>query len=276
MNVYVISNTPTSDPLGQRCRAVLGYKNVLDVSTFSGQEWYETYSASYPFSNVYDYRTNTEWSPLAASGSVTIGFYQTSPSYISYLGIFSKNAEQANLGFSVRVFNNLTSSWVDCGSRASFGDGKPQMLTFDPIFSSYQEITFTFTQRVYIASISMGEAVIFGKTVSTGYQPARNASLDEVSQFSTEGNNFVQGRRITNGHQEKAAIKRLAYEEIDVWWREFMNHVLDSKPFFFMANNQKQTQAIYGIQNPSSLPKPAYTTSALTDDIQFEISGWAS
>lgn len=276
MNVFVVSNTPSVDPLGKRCRAVLGYKNILTTSSFSGNAFYETAAASYPFTNAYDFKTNTEWSPLITSGSVTITIYQPSPSYISYAGIFCKNAQQANLGIVVRVFDNLLADWVDCGSRSSFGDGKPQMIAFDPILSSRQEITFTFSQRVYIASISVGEAIIFGKTVSTGYQPGRNASLDEVSQFSTDGNNFVQGRRITNGNQEKASVKRLMYDEIDAWWNSYMNHVLDSKPFFFMANNQKQTQAFYGIQNPTSLPKPSYTSSSLTDDISFEISGWSS
>ena len=260
----------SDDGSNQLCRAILGFHNLLNQSSI----FLTSEDPSYPFSLAYDFKTNTEYSPLIESGSVQIDFLQAEPSTISYFGLFCKNAMDCNLSFQYEVKPFGASSYTIVGSRSVFKNAAPQMLSFDPINSSEQRLTISFDSKCFIASINTGEAVVFGRTVSAGYQPARNASLDEVSNFTTDGNNFVQGRRLMNGFQEKAPINYQSYDFIDTWWRGFMNHVLDSKPVFFMANNQKPANCVYGLQNPQTLTKPNYKNKRHTD-IEFEINGWA-
>ncbi len=268
-NTFVVRSAPVVLP-GNRCRAVLGYKNIL----ISSDVVPDSIDPDYPIALAYDYKTNTEYSPLTSLGTVVISIKQITPTTINYFGLFSKNAEDCGLSFLLEVKDFATSSFVTVGSRGSFGNAIPQMFSFDNIESIEQRLTIYFTDKCYIASISMGEAIVFSRTVSAGYQPGRNASLDEVSNFTTDGNNFVQGRRISNGYQEKASLNFQAYSSIDIWWREFMNHVLDSKPLFFMANNENPLNCIFGLQNPSSLPKPSYKNKQHAD-IDFDINGWA-
>lgn len=270
-NTFVVSSAPSSGSgSGNLCRSVLGYKNAVASSSVSAS----SVDPAYPVELSYDFKTNTEYSPLLNSGSVVITISQSMPSVISYFGIFSKNARDCNLSFMVEVQNFATGLFVNVGSRGSFENAVPQMLSFAGITSIQQRITIYFDSKCYIASLALGEAMVFSRPTSVGYQPARNASLDEVSNFSTDGNNFVQGRRISNGLQEKGAVRYQEYSSIDTWWKSFMNHVLDSKPLFFMANNQRQNNCVYGLQNPSTLPKLAYKNWAHTD-VEFEINGWA-
>jgi hypothetical protein len=268
-NVFVVSSAPSS-PYENLCKAILGFKNVLTSSLVSA----DSEDEDYPIELCYDFKTNTEFSPEVASGEVVIDIIQPSPSNINYVGIFSKNARDCELSFEVEVKDFETGNFVSVGTRGSFANASPQMISFDSIYSLQQRITINFSSKCYIASISMGEAVVFSRTVSAGYQPGRNSSLDEVSNFTTDGNNFIQGRRISNGYQEKASINYQQYTFVDTWWRDFMNHVLDSKPLFFMANNQDQNNCIFGMQNASNLIKPNYKNSQQTD-VEFEINGWA-
>lgn len=268
-NTFVVSSTPSSGS-GNFCRSVLGYKNILVSSSLSAA----SVDPAYPLALSYDFKTNTEYSPLINSGSVVITITQASPSIISYFGLFSKNAKDCNLSFMVEVMDFSTGLFVNVGTRGSFENAVPQMLSFSGINSIQQKITIYFDSKCYIASLALGEAIVFSRTVSVGFQPGRNASLDEVSNFSTEGNNFVQGRRISNGLQEKGEVRYQEYNFIDTWWKSFMNHVLDSKPLFFMANNQRQNNCVYGLQNPRTLTKPTYKNWAHTD-IELELNGWA-
>lgn len=270
-NTFVVSAAPTGGSgSGNLCRAVLGYKNVLT----GGSVTPVSVDPKYPMPLAYDFKTNTEYSPLINSGSVVITAIQSGPSLINYFGLFSKNAKDCNLSFMVEVQDFATGLFVNVGTRGSFENAIPQMLSFAPINSIQQRITIYFDSKCFIASLSMGEAIVLGRTVSVGYQPGRNASLDEVSNFTTDGNNFVQGRRIANGFQEKAPVNYQQYTFIDTWWRGFMNHVLDSKPIFFMANNQLPQYCVYGLQNPKTLTKPSYKNKQHTD-IEFDINGWA-
>lgn len=269
-NTFIVNAAPGSDFYTNLCRAILAYDNILPSSSVTPS----SVDSKYPMVLAYDFKTNTEYSPLITSGSVTINIAQSSPSNINYFGLFSKNAGTCGLSFVVEVMDYTTGLYVNVGSRSSFKNAAPQMLSFNSIFSSAQRITISFTSKCYIASLSLGEAVVFSRTVSSGYQPARNASLDEVSNFTTDGNNFVQGRRLVNGYQEIAPINYQRYDFIDEWYRDFMDHVLDSKPIFFMANNRKPLNCIYGLQNPKTLPKPKYKNWAHTD-IELEINGWA-
>lgn len=268
-NTFVVSSSP-SVGANNLCRAILGYRNLFITGNVTGG----SPDPSYPLALAYDYKTNTEYSPSISSGSVVINIYNSSPVDVNYFGIFCKNAQDCGLSFTVEVLNNATGLYETVGTRGSFGNAIPQMIYFDAVSSIAQRITLYFTSKCYIASMSIGEAVVFSRTVSVGYQPGRNASIDEVKNFATDGNNFIQGRRITNGYEEKAPINYQTYSFIDTWWREFMNHVLDSKPIFFMANNQDQNNCIFGLQNPQTLTKPSYKNSHHTD-IDFDIRGWA-
>jgi len=265
-NVFVVNNL---SPTSHLCTAVLGFRNVINGAQYIGSE-----DPLYPFANAFDNKTNTEYSPFITSGTVIIEFSQSAPTSISYFALFCKNSGQCNLSFEYEVLNVNTGNYESVGTRSAFGNAKPQMISFDPILSSAQRLTIGFDSKCYIANIATGAAINFGRTVSQGFQVGRNASLDEVASFSTEGNNFIQGRRLFNGYQEKASLAFLNYDEVDVWWSEYMNHVLNSKPLFFMANNQKQNNVVFGLQSPNNLTKPSYKNSFDTD-LEFDIQGWA-
>lgn len=263
----VDSNTLGANNL---CRAVLGFANYLETESAS----VSSEDPAYPFELAYDFKTNTEYSPSTTSGSTVITVTNSEYKTVNYFGIFSKNAGDCDLSVLVEILNPETGIYETVGTLDNFENARPKMLYWKDKTAFIQRITITYSSKCFIASLAIGKAVVFSRTVSVGYQPGRNASLDEVSNFTTEGNNFVQGRRISNGYQEKAPINYQQYGFIDIWWREFMNHVLDSKPFFFMANNQQQYNCVYGIQNPNSLNKPSYKNSNHTD-IEFDINGWA-
>jgi len=267
-NVFVVN--PSVLGANNLCRAVLGFQNLMTTeSVFTSSP-----NANYPFPLAYDYKTNTEYSPAESSGTVTIDIYNSTYLPCNYLGIFSKNAGDCNLSVTVSVLDQLTGLYVEVGSRSGFANAKPQMIYWDEKLTAAIRVVISFDSTCYIASLSVGKAVVFSRPPSVGYQPGRNASLDEVSNFSTDGNNFIQGRRLRNGFEEKAPINYQEYDWADTWWSDFMNHVLDSKPVFFMANNQRQNNCVFGLQNPQTLTKPKYKNSHHTD-IELEIRGWA-
>jgi len=267
-NTFVVD----SESLGANnlCRAVLGYRNLF----VTGSPTTTSEDANYPFELAFDYKTNTEYSPFISSGTVTINIYNSEIVSSNYLGVFSKNGGDCGLSILVEVLDPISGDYESVGTLEDFENARPKMLYWKDRGGIAQRLTLTFTSKCYISSLSLGQAIVFGRTVSVGYQPGRNASLDEVSNFTTDGNNFIQGRRIRNSDEEKAPINYQTYGFVDLWWREFMNHVLDSKPVFFMANNQLQHNCIYGLQNPATLTKPSYKNSHHTD-IELEIRGWA-
>jgi len=269
-NTFVVSSAPIEVGAHNLCRAILGYKNLLNTSSYIVADQ----DPSYPFLLAHDFKTNTEYSPLSNSGSVEINIYNAEPLPVSYIGIFSKNASDCNLSVKVELANLSTGVYEEIVTRGSFGNAKPQMIYWEERQAVAIKITLYFSSKCYIASLSIGQAIVFSRPPSAGYQPARNASLDEVSNFSTDGNNFIQGRRLKNGFEEKAPINYQTYDWLDGWWAEFMNHVLDSKPIYFMANNQIQTNCVFGLQNPQSLTKPNYKNKQHVD-IDLEVRGWA-
>lgn len=261
-----------SETLGANniCRAVLGFRNLLSTESVTLGDP----DPNYPLELAYDFRTNTEYSPAISSGSVQILITNSDLQSVNYFGIFSKNAGDCGLSVTIEILNQLTGLYEIVGTISNFKNAKPEMVYWKDKTTYSQRITLSFTSKCFISTISLGKAIVFSRTVSTGYQPARNASLDEVSNFSTEGNDFVQGRRISNGFQEKAPVNYQTYGFVDLWWTEFMNHVLDSKPLFFMANNQKPENCVFGLQNPQSLTKPSFKNKQHCD-LDFEIRGWA-
>jgi len=271
-NAFVVgSGGAVLDTSGQ-CRAVLGYKNLLPTSILSATV---AEDASYPLSLAFDYKTNTEYSPSTASGSVVITVTQSVASNVSYFGLFSKNAGSCGLSFDIEIRDATTGTWGAAVSRGSFANGKPQMIYFDPVSSLQQRITIYYTSKAFIATLSLGDAVLFDRTPTSGYQPARNASIDDVSQFSTDGNNFVQGRRLQRGYSEQATVNHQTYSWVDSWWAGFMNHVLDSKPVFFMANSNDQSNCVFGLQDHKKLIKPSYENSTRCEGVRLDINGWA-
>jgi len=265
-SIFVVSSADAV--YAERCRAVLGFRNVMTSSTVTAS----SEDPTYPKELMYDYKSNTEYSPAITSGSTVINIY-TSSQTINYVGVFSKNAGDCGLSFKVEVFNVVTGLYLDLGTYGSMTNAVPRMVSFDPITSTAQRITFYFTSKCYIAAMHVGEAIVFSRAPSLGYQPGRNSTLDEVSQFTTDGANFTQGRRIGNGFQEKGVIRFQRYEDLDVWFREYMNHVYDSKPIFWLPNNQLNN-AVYGLQVPDRLQKLDYKTRHLTD-FEFEINCFA-
>lgn len=265
-NVFVVSSVESV--YAERCRAVLGFRNVMPLATVTAS----SEDTRYPKELMYDYKSNTEYSPALTIGSSVINIY-TSSQTINYVGVFSKNAGDCGLSFKVEVFNVVTGAYVDLGTYGSMTNAVPRVISFDSITSTAQRITFYFSSKCYIAAMHVGNAIVFSRTPSLGYQPGRNSSLDEVSQFTIDGANFTQGRRIGNGFQEKGAIRLQRYEDLDSWWREYMNHVLDSKPIFWLPNNQLNN-AFYGLQVPDKLQKLDYKTRHLTD-FEFEFNGFA-
>lgn len=270
MHTFVVSSPVAASTA--RCKTVLGYDNAMTRSTVTAST---ATDANYPIELMYDYKTNTEYSPSATSGSVVITITQSEQNYISYFGLFSKNGNDCGLSFVFEVQDATTGTYTNVGSRGSFANAGPQMIAFDPILSVTQRVTINFTSKCYIAAMATGTAIVFPRTVSNGYQAGRNVSLDEVAQFSTDGNNFVQGRRIKGSDQERASINFLNYSWVDSWWRFFKNHALDSKTLFFMANDNVQTRCIFGVQVPAQLTKLNNKSSVLCD-VDFEINGWAS
>ena len=266
-NVFVVSSNDSI--YAERCRAVLGFRNVMTKSTVT----VSSEDSAYPKELMYDHKSNTEYSPAATSGSAVINIYNSNQK-INYVGIFSKNAFECDLSFKIEVFDATTAAYVDMGTYSVTQNGVPRVVNFDTVQSSNaQRITLYFTSKCYIAALYVGEAIVFSRAPSLGYQPGRNSSLDEVSQFTTDGANFTQGRRIGNGFQEKGVVKFQRYSDMDIWWREYMNHVLDSKPIFWLNNNQLDN-AVYGLQDPSTLQKLDYKTRHLTD-FEFDIKGFA-
>lgn len=252
------------------CRAVLGFRNLM----VTGAATTSSNSTNYPFYLAYDNKTNTEYSPGINSGTVTITVTSSTLQKSNYFGIFSKNAGSCGLSVTVETLDPVSGNFVVVGTITGMENARPRMIYWKDTQSLIQRITLTFTSKCYISHMAIGEGVVFSRTVSTGYQPARNASRDEVMNFSTDGANFVQGRRIFNGYEERAEVRFQKYDWVDLWWREFMNHVLDSKPIFFMANNQRQNNCVFGMQIPDRLTKPNYRNKDSTD-IELEINGWA-
>jgi hypothetical protein len=274
INAFVVSSgAGISSTEGNECKSVLGFRNIVQNSTYT-IPYPMIEDPLYPFSLASDNKTNTEFSLTNTSGTCSIELNQLFPSVLSYFGLFSKNAGDCELSFSLDVQNSQDGTWSTVVERGSFKDGNPQMVTFAPVLSQRQYLNISFTKKPYISSISLGEAVTFTRNTSVGFSPGRNHCIDEVATFETDGNNFIQGRRLRRGNQETGEVSAQVYDWVDTWWAEYMNHVLDSKPIWFMANNQYQTDVIFGNQSPDKVRGSKYKDSVKSENIAFEIKGW--
>lgn len=268
-----MSNTLIVDLAGQvaqqKCSAsILGFRSVLGISSITGAQE----DSLYPFVNAIDYRDNTKYSPAITSGTVEILITQSKISEIDYFAFAIHNSQDALLTGKLEVDDGTGFNIV--AEFASIKSNRPFLVNFDAVNSSRQKLTLNFTSKLFIGSINIGKAVTFNRPPSIGFQPARTASLDKVEQFTTEGNNFIVGRRVNKGFQSTGGFRFVSFnDEINLWYEEYMNHVLDSKTIYFKWNKDKD-ETIYGLQNAKNLTKPTYSTS-FHADINFDINGYA-
>lgn len=266
MTVLVV-NTAANLTSYQCEYSAFGFRTLLPSSAISG----EAEDPSFPFANCVDFPDNTKYSPLASSGTVVIEISQSNTSQIDYFGMAIHNAQTAGLYAKLEYWDG--SGWVFIFDFASLQDDKPFMHTFTPVTTQKQRLTLTFTSKLYIGTIFIGKSLTALSTPDLGFQPAKFAPLDEVEQFTTDGNNTIMGRRIDRGNQAKGSFSLVEFDSLDVWYREFQNWALDSKPLFFKWSNLKD-EVIYGRQNPDNITKPTYTHSNFAT-LNFEINGYA-
>lgn len=267
MSAYLIVDQ-LATPAVSDATAILGYESILPLSSYSG----ENESPEFPFINALDYRDNTKYSPTITSGSVEIVFNQSSAQTIDYFAFAVHNSQDANMSGVLEVDSGLGYEIVAEFSQVL--NNRPFLKYFGEKQTSRQRLTLNFTGQLFIGSINIGKAVVFARAPSLGFQPGRTASNDKVEQFNTEGNNFIVGRRLSRGFNSKGVFRYIPFkDDIDSWFVEYMNHVLDSKTLYFKWNAGTD-QTIYGIQNPATLDKPSYVTS-FHSDISFDINGYA-
>ena len=247
--------------------SVLGFRSILPTSTITGQ----AENASLPFSNVLDFRDNTKYSPAASSGSVVIIFDQSTITEMDYWGLAIHNGQSAGLTGTLEIDEGA--GFVVESSFSGLVDDRPFLDYFGSKNSQRQRLTLNFTSNLFISAIYLGKSVVFNRAPSLGFQPARFSSLDKVEQFTTDGNNFIIGRRINRGFQAKGSFNFVNFTDIEATWEDFSNHVLDSQPVFFKWSNSKD-QVVFGLQPVNSLHKPSYVTSHHSN-VSFTIEGYA-
>jgi hypothetical protein len=271
-HIFVIPGASPSTPE----YTIFGADNHLYGSTFTGA----SEDADYPLANAFDWRDNTEFSPETYSGGQVFTVTQTTVGQFDYLGVFSKNAGTVELQLTVEVLDIDTASYVEVAFIDDFEDGKPRLVYFgDQKTQGYYEavtvrLTFEMTGKLYVTALHMGKGVVFEYTPSLGFTPAHLNPQDDIENFKTQGNNFIVGRRIRNGYTAKGVINFIHFDDINAWWPDFQQHVLNSRPLFFAWSNSQPNQVVYGLQDPKSLARPSYVTS-FHGNIEFEINGYA-
>lgn len=271
--VFVVDN---SDQVQASCKTILGYRDLLRDSVVSGTG-YSDEDPDYPVDNILDDSYYTEYSPDLADRPTTcqLIFTFAGPKTVNYFMLCSKNAQSSGLSVTIEVYDVDVGAYENVGGFGSMTNGVPVMKYFDDISALSIRVTFDYSAKPYIMSMMAGEAIVFPRTFSLGAQPASMAYLDEVEQFDAdEGLNIVNGRRLSRGKQLKGSINYVSMDLVRSFWDEYANHVLNSKPFCVMWNDNIPSDVIYGIQNPRNLTKPSYKTS-LFSQIDFEVLGWA-
>lgn len=268
--------------VGNGCRTVLGYRNILSVASLSGSA--DAYvDPIYPLQNMFDYSYHSEFSPnlTTAATSVVLNFSYSGVQQVSYFSMISKNAQESALQVMVEVLNAESGLYEAVGGFGSMTNGKPVMIYFG---KDYQpgyvnalavRVTLSYTAKPYIMTMNCGKAIVFPRTFSLGFQPGDTAFLDEVEQFyADDGLNLTIGRRMARGKQLKGTIGFVKMTTLREFWIEYTNHVLDSKPFTIMWNTNLPSQVMYGVQVPDRHTKPAYKNQMFAS-VDFEVIGWA-
>lgn len=265
--VYIVDDSIEQEGI---CRSVLGYRNALEGSIYSGA----AEDSSYPLENAFDHSYESEYAPLGAT-STQIIFSFSGATPINYFAVISKNAQQSGVSFTIEVLRSDTGLYEQVAGFGSMTDGIPAMSYFGQYSALAVRITMNYTSRPYIMTMFCGQAIVFPRTLSLGAQPGHLSNIDEVEIFyADEGLNIAPSRRLARGYQLKGSINYVKMTIIEQFWREYTDHVKGIKTLFFMWNDRMPEQVIYGVQIPDRLTKPTYKTS-LFSQIEFEIVGWA-
>ncbi len=263
-NVFVFGGSGSS---GGVCKSILGFRSVLPTSTVTG----DSEDTQYPFVNALDYRDNTQYSPSIESGSVTIEFRQAADVELDYLGIAIHNGKAAGLtGFLELLINGV---WTVVANFTPLGDLKTICEKFDLQSSQRQRLTLNFTSKLYIGTIYLGKSWQFSRMPNEGFTPANSNNIDEVVGFQSNTGQFIISRRKQVGYAQSGSFDFIAFDEINVEYIDYMNHVKDGKPFF-MKWDVNVNQNIFGQHaRPNNLRAPSYT-SANTATFDFEMVGY--
>lgn len=263
-NVFVLGGSGSS---GGVCKSILGFRSILPTSTIIDADE----DAQYPFANALDYRDNTQYSPSIESGSVTIEFRQAADVELDYLGIAIHNGKAAGLtGFLELLING---AWTVVANFTPLGDLKTICEKFDLQSSQRQRLTLNFTSKLYIGTIYLGKSWQFSRMPNEGFTPANSNNIDEVVGFQSNTGQFIISRRKQVGYAQSGSFDFIAFDEINVEYIDYMNHVKDGKPFF-MKWDVNVNQNIFGQHaSPNNLRAPSYT-SANTATFDFEMVGY--
>ena len=263
-NVFVLGDGGAN---GGVCKSILGFRSALPTSTIIDANE----DSLYPFVNALDYRDNTQYSPSIDSGSVTIEFRQAADVELDYLGIAIHNGKAAGLtGFLELLINGV---WTVVANFTPLGDLKTICEKFDLQSSQRQRLTLNFTSKLYIGTIYLGKSWQFSRMPNEGFTPANSNNIDEVVGFQSNTGQFIISRRKQVGYAQSGSFDFIAFDEINVEYIDYMNHVKDGKPFF-MKWDVNVNQNIFGQHaSPNNLRAPSYT-SANTATFDFEMVGY--
>lgn len=275
---FVVSSSSSNE--ASTCRAVLAYNDDLRDAIVSGTAS-TSVDSNFPVDLMFDDLYNTEWSIDFDSYPTTCQFIFsfTGIKQTNYFAIFSKNAGDCGLSVVIEVYRPETAAYEEVAGFGSMTNGKPVMVYFGDDYASgyanalYMRVTLTYSSKPYISTMMAGKAIVFPRTFSIGFQPP--AYIDEVEQFyADDGLNLVSGRRLERGKQLKGELNYVRMDQIETFWNDFHNHVLNSKPLFLMWNTNKPDVVIYGAQTPERLSKPTYK-NPIFSSLSFDVVGWA-
>lgn len=254
----IVSSSSGGSSTDVACESILGFRTVLPVSSVTGDDS----DATYPFNNCLDYRDNTQYSPNATSGSVTIEFTQALSTDIDYIGIGIHNAQSAGLTGTLEVL--VDGAWKEVVVINPIGDNKTITEYFEPENCNKQRLTLNFTNKLFIGNIYIGKAWVFDKTPNLGFTPAQTNNLDQSVGFRSQTNQFMMGRRVSRGYGQKGQFDFIPWQgesSLNQEYVEYMNHVKDNKPLFMLWNRSIK-QSFFGRHaNPNNLQPPSYSTS---------------
>lgn len=274
MTINIIGNTlvlSEQEQVDTTCAAAIGFRSVLLNSTVTGQ----AENPLYPFTNCLDFRDNTQYSPLATSGSIVIEFNQLSATEIDYIGIGIHNGTTAGLSGKIEIF--FGGLWVQVATFQPTGDNKTMMAVFDSLLSSRQRITLNFTGQLFIGNIYIGRSWVFDKTPSLGFTPGHTNSLNKLESFNSETNQFMMARVIDRGFGQKGQFDFINWSEGDnsfeLEYVDYMNHVKSGKALFMKWNKKLQQNFFGRAANPNSLQAPTYSSNT-TGTFHFDYKGF--
>lgn len=254
-NVFVLGSSPSQSGV-EKCRSIIGFKNKILESTITGQ----AEDPLYPFTNCLDYRDNTQYSPSATSGSVTIEFRQTVATPMDYIGLAIHNGQAAGLSGTLEVFIN--NAWQLVTTFTPIAENATMCKYFDPVTSDRQRITLNFSSKLYIGAIYLGKAWVFPRMPNLGFTPGKTNSQDRVVGFSSESGQFIIGRRESRGHEQEFSFDFIAFEGANSFNQEyvnFMEHVKAGNKPFFMKWDVTRDENMFGQHtSPNNMQAPRY------------------